>query len=201
LEVAPRDPACTASQIDLSKFYNAALTDSWFDSKPPSNDLSALPAGLVRFGETLFDVRGVLQLAGSRPEMTISRPSQISGIEIHARCHALHFLQGTGWDAPIGTSVGTYQVRYADGEVQTIPIRYGENIANYWCLHQAYPALRNDTTVVWKGANARSDRDGCDLYLYKYRWPNPRPEAEIVSIDFDSTVTQAAPFLIAISAE
>jgi len=37
--------------------------------------------------------------------------------------------------------------------------------------------------------------------LYKFRSINPRPEVEIQSIDFKSAMTEAAPFLIAITAE
>ena len=37
--------------------------------------------------------------------------------------------------------------------------------------------------------------------LFKHTWMNPLPDTEIVSIDYESTMADSAPFLIALTAE
>jgi hypothetical protein len=39
------------------------------------------------------------------------------------------------------------------------------------------------------------------LRIYRSTWTNPRPDQNIVKMDFVSTMTSPAPFLIAVTAE
>jgi hypothetical protein len=42
---------------------------------------------------------------------------------------------------------------------------------------------------------------GCSLWLFSLTWKNPQPEKKVVSIDLVSTLTDAAPFVVAMTAE
>ena len=42
---------------------------------------------------------------------------------------------------------------------------------------------------------------GSTLRLYLSSYENPRPDVEVVSIDYVSAMTQAAPFLVAMTIE
>jgi len=197
----PRDPGCTLKQIDLTVFYNATLTNSWFNPKWEKNDLSALPRGLQTLDGISFDVRGVVQLASSHPDLTLSYPKEITKIPVQQRCHALHFLHSGGWSTADGTDVGEYVVRYEDDTERTIPLSYAENIWNWWDLPGRTAPMKEGTILAWRGRNPLSDRSKIDLLLFHFRWENPRPNVVISSITFRSRMTQCAPFLVALTAE
>lgn len=56
--------------------------------------------------------------------------------------------------------------------------------------------------IAWVGQNTYSRNCGNrKIRLFKSTWENPRPLVRVTSIDFVSTMKQAAPFLIAITAE
>ena len=52
-------------------------------------------------------------------------------------------------------------------------------------------------TIVWSATN----KAPLLVRLFKSTWLNPTPETEITTIDYLSTVSESAPFLIAITAE
>lgn len=52
-----------------------------------------------------------------------------------------------------------------------------------------------------QGYNPHSKANGWSATLYRFRLKNPRPDVVITSLDFVSTGTQAAPFLLAITVE
>ena len=52
-------------------------------------------------------------------------------------------------------------------------------------------------TQVWSAMNNARVR----VRLFKHTWMNPLPDTEIVSIDYESTMADSAPFLIAVTAE
>ena len=125
----------------------------------------------------------------------------MTDIQVNQPCRALHFLHAVGWDMAQGTEVGEYLVHYQDGVVRSAPLFFGQNIS-WWCRRpQDNGAYSEGTSLAWRGQNPSSGAAGYDVVLYKFRWPNPRPEVEIRSIDFKSAMTEAAPFLIAITAE
>ena len=58
--------------------------------------------------------------------------------------------------------------------------------------------------VVWTGSKRAADQNLADLYsicLYKSARENPRPGVELESIDFVSSMSEAAPFLVALTVE
>lgn len=182
--------------VDLTEYYNAALLQSWHPGMP-NNSLDMLPPGLLLLGDVVFDVRGVIQLSGLDLRNAGGRfPQEINGIKIRKLCSQLHFLQAAGWHSPDGTRVGSYIIHYAGGQDQVIPIIYGEDVRD-WNGSIDPSADITHGVVVWSAINNAN----LHVRLFKTSWVNPMPENELISIDYTSAMANAAPFLIAITAE
>jgi len=188
--------------IDLSKFFNAALTDNWFHDFD-GNDLSNLPQGWHRLGSAYFDVAGIIQLSGAYTEQRrLEFPGCVEGIRVGRKCNRLYFLHGAGWAVAKSTLVGTYVVHYLNGRQEEIPVRYGEQVRNWWLGTQDI-LLVDSASVAWVGTNRFAG--GIDktykLSLYALTWNNAFAEEPITTVDFVSTRSLSSPFLIAITAE
>ncbi len=198
-----RDPRATAEQVDLSQHYNALLNQCLLtrsgDPRVRGNDLAGLPAGLQQFAGVLFDVRGVVQLRGEGfKHVARIFPQQVSGIKLNSNCRLLHFLNGTGGYEEPGQKIGSYQVHYVDGRQREVPIIYGEDLLGWW-MYPDQPRDVENAEIAWSGTNSSTKDAGVDLYLYKRTWKNPLPDVKIASIDFSSSSSNAAPFLLAIT--
>jgi WD40 repeat protein/predicted Ser/Thr protein kinase len=194
-----RHPQTPAACLDLSPFYNAALSEDWHGELWPGNNLATLPVGCQRLGGVDFDVRGIIQLAGTalkraRPEY----PERINSIPLDRFCQRLHFLHAAAWGdfVPAGTKIGGYRLRYANGEEAEISLHTGEDLAE-WEAGRSGSADLKRATVAWAGRNTRK----ASVRLYKRTWENPQPGVKIIGLDFVSAMTDAAPFLIAVSVE
>ena len=53
----------------------------------------------------------------------------------------------------------------------------------------------------WQGIDRTVNKEGQKVQLFKFTWQNPRPQVEIRSLDVISAVTNAAPFVVAITVE
>ena len=79
---------------------------------------------------------------------------------------------------PTAPTLFNYTVTYDDGEVLTIPVRFGESI-HQWCRVQTVGPM------LWAKADWVKEFDPVSTekaVLYKMTWPNPRPEKTIRSI-------------------
>ena len=187
------------TMIDLSGFYTNTLDEEIHHK--PGNDLRAMPHGVSEFAGVPFDVNGIIQLSGevSKEKTSIDFPPAILGIPIGASGRVIHFLHCSSWHDEVGTKVGEYRVHYADGEVGTIPIVYGQHVLDWWFMEG--DPLPDDAEVAWTGDNERTRDLGHSIQLYKYSWDNPRPEARIETLDFVSNEEESAPFLAAVTVE
>ena len=200
--VPPRDPTTKKSLIDLSSCYNGSLREGWLPSTVAGTTAQKafpIPFGVSKFDGLDFDVRGVVQLSGNRMKQAGGEfPEKVLDIRAGLKCKRLHFLHAAGWAAnnyvPLGTQIGTYVVHYADNSEREIPIVTGENLRD-WVPHDEDEVSQG--TVVWKDKTP----GGLTARIYKCQWENPQSEIEIKSIDFVSKMTDASPFLIAITAE
>ncbi|MGH7867578.1 MAG: hypothetical protein ACREP9_08085, partial [Candidatus Dormibacteraceae bacterium] len=192
--IPPRLAQAPRNLIDLSDYYNAALSTTWHGGTA-NNSLDVLPPGLLQLGGTVFDVRGIVQLSGTEPSAR-RYPQRILGIKIGQSCTQLHFLQAAGWHTSDGTPIGSYIVHFADGRQQTIPIIYGEDVRD-WNGNSDPSTIQKRGTVVWSGTN----RAPFHVRLFKTTWVNPWPDTEITSIDYISAMAESAPFLVALTAE
>lgn len=194
-----RDPKLTSEFVDLTKFYNGLLTDTWQPNPFRGNDLAHLPQGAVTLGSigVKFDVRGVVQLAGKT--FAGAFPEKVECIPVDRSCQSIHFLHSSAYNTAMNTEIGRYLVRFAGGKEVKIPIRYGVDVLDWWFDPKA--PRPQDVTVAWEGVNQAAKSQGNLVRLYHTRWSNPEPAAKIECISFISTMSEAAPFLIAITLE
>jgi hypothetical protein len=196
--IEARDPDVDPRLIDLSEFYNALLDTDWH-RQVRGNDLTRLPRGSQEFGGVQFDVRGVVQVAGS--ELPGARfPRKVEGIPVRQKCQRVHFLHASGWQEAEGTEIGQYLLHYEDGQTAVISLVYGQNISDWW-FYPNNPTRLPEADVVWRGVNGASLSSGQAIRLYKYTWQNHHPDSEIIQLDLMSTMSSSAPYLIAITTE
>jgi WD40 repeat protein len=208
-----RDPGTPPELIDLSVFYNASLSAPWHPG-PSGNHLAELPRGVQTFAGTRFDVRGLVQVTG-RPflegleflqsgptEGFISYPKRVGGIPISRKLDRLQILHAVqGEQAPDGTRVGHYLVRYANGRSEEIPIIYGRDARDWHELPDA-PVGVTDAVIAWKGNNPAAKQAGNrGIRLFKSTWTNPAPDNEVATVDFVAEHVSTCPFLVALTAE
>ena len=198
--IPERDAQTPAELIDLSPYYDAALTESWHAGGVANNTLANLPRGLQEFGGVKFDVRGIVQVSGQAAvqQLNVKFPKEVAGIKVGRTAHKLHFFHAVGWQSPLGTTVATYVVHYANGETREIPVAYGKDVRDWWT--QASESGDDLAKPVWTGTNlAAPDNPPHGLYLTT--WENPLPDVAIESLDYRSAMANSAPFLIALTVE
>jgi len=200
--IPPRDPATKPNLVDLSDFYNGSLTQGWLPSTrigKTSDKTLPLPLGRGKFDGVEFDVRGLIQLTGlSMKKNGGVFPEEAKGIKVGSKCKRLHFLQSAVWGQAVekGTQIGAYVAHYVDGSQQEIRIVRGEDIDD-WMVYEVPTQELKRASIAWTGENPA----GMNLRVYKTTWENPLPDVEIRAIDYVSKMTDASPFLIAISVE
>ncbi len=198
--IAARDPLASPDQVDLTKFYGTSLNDDWFDH--PGHDLQDVPEGLQRFGGVLFDVRGLIVLAGTNSLSVsgLALPEAVRGIPVGRKGTAIHFLQASAFvGSARGLKIGEYVMHYENGEVKTAELIYGENELDWWVNPAEGHVTKADE--VWFGSNPATRSRGMKTRLIQFTWKNPLPDVTITSIDFVSCLTTASPMLVAITVE
>ena len=202
----------TAPQLLLLPHYNAGLDFSWHDdTTDPNNSFVGLPRGLVTLGGVRFDVRGVIQLNGRNLAQHSEQdwPESVA-IPTHRRCRHLHFLHAAAWIPAAPESnpeIGSYEVRFADGSTETIPIRYGREVWGWFLrgdqrdkVEGRLPRDPAEPVPAWHAPRPDERNPSAPLRtLYLTSWKNPRPDITIHEIVFRSAMTDAAPFLLAIT--
>jgi hypothetical protein len=186
--------------LDLSPCYNAALVERWYPG-PEANTLRSLPQGVQTLAGTPFDVRGVIQLAGEELRTYGGqRPAVLRGIPVHRWARRLYFLQGAVSEVSDGKKIGSYRVHYASGQTQEIAIVYGQDLRALWQPSSSSGAV-TQAAVAWSGRNPATTQRNMVLRLYSRTWDNPRSDDEITALDFQSSLANAAPFLLAVTVD
>jgi len=196
--------------VDLSAFANRRLTDrpeqpGWM-GLGPQHDLASLPTGRQWFAGVPFEVlpgtgAQCLMLAAAK-DTEGAFPEDAWEIPVGTRAEALVFLQ-TGsrperfarhiYDrAKINPGrIGTYVVRYADGETEEQPLQWNVTLADWNSqLGSAYGR------AAWTGRTA----GGALARLEALTWRNPHPEKVIAALDVVSTRSSVRPVLLAVTA-
>ncbi len=184
--------------IDLSAHYNGLLDETWHAGGVENNTLANLPQGVQEFGGLPFDVRGVVQLYGrdAAEQLSVKFPKAVEGIVVGRKASKLGFLHGCGWASERGTVVAKYVVHYANGESREIPVTYGEDVRDWWSND---PDSGGSLKPAWSGENTAIS-GGPPKSIYVKIWENPLPDVEIRAVDYVSTQSNSAPFLIALTA-
>jgi hypothetical protein len=192
-----RGPRAPATSIDLSPHYNAPLDRGWHRGTETGNDLRALPKGIQQLGGIRWDIRGVVQLGGVGLEEIGARyPPQVTGIRVGRKLKRLHILHASAFVSPAGTPIGSLVFHYADGHKWEVPIVYGRHVRDWW---EAAEAGQDGPVVAWTGSNAAAGAR--PIRLYHSAFPSPLTDVEVEHIDYLSRQANAAPFLIAMTAE
>jgi hypothetical protein len=152
-----RDSRADARLLDLTDYYNAALTNSW-QGFPEITSLRCRRSSPVRHAR--FDVRGVIQLMGP-----IFRPHSQAGDRHQgpAKVPAGSFLHAVSFFYRIGGTSGFYTFRYADRREEEFTLFYGQQIADWWHDPERSPA---QPTRRWFGPGERGR---------KSLWQDPLP--------------------------
>ncbi|MCP4261165.1 MAG: hypothetical protein GY774_27210 [Planctomycetes bacterium] len=198
-KIPGRPSGINKNMVNLSKYYNAALNESWHKGGMSNNTLKDLPRGVQTLDGTSFDIRGIVQLSGRQAEqqLRVQFPEEVANITVNQKGQKIHFLHCCGWPSPEGTPIGVYVIHYRNGETRSVPIVYGVDVRDWWMNDGRSGSKLN---VVWTGKN-HSAPDGPSIGVCKTTWANPLPDIEIDHIDYESAMTNSAPFLIAITVE
>ncbi len=193
-----RAPALSDWCLDLQPHFNAALDEDWHGRQWRGNNLLPLTAGRHVLGDVEFDVRGIIQLSSRNLNSSMpGYPTNVTGLAVGRASPRLHFLHAAAWGRSVkpGVHVASYVIHYTDGAPQEFQLRAQEDLDEWQTAGKPRDLAR--ATVAWTGKNPR----GQVVQLFHSRWDNPRPEAVIEKIDFVSTLTDCASFLLAITAE
>jgi hypothetical protein len=202
--IPERDPDANAGLIDLTDYYTAALDDDWLVSA--GVNLKNLPKGIQEFDHVTFDIRGIVQLGGlslykesdySPEELKIKYPERVTGIQVNQKASEIYFLQASAWGEENNTEVGKYIIHYSDGSSIPISLRYMDSLRDWW--FKPGDEMPEHASQAWIGQHDLTARNGYQISLFNYKWKNPESDKTIESIDYISTITNVAPFLIAVS--
>jgi hypothetical protein len=172
-------PMCTFTPLDIQPTATRKLKDKCFhDSDPPGNNLAHLPTGRHTFADIPFTIgEGLIQLSG------VGNPGCVEGIVVGQRFAKLYLLLGTAWSAE---------------SEEKIEIAYGKDVRD-WHAGFADDDGVTRSQLAWRGDNALAQTANHKIRLYVRTWENPKPDEKVISIDFISARTGAAPFCVAMT--
>ncbi|MSU59351.1 MAG: hypothetical protein EXS35_14470 [Pedosphaera sp.] len=196
-KVPTRATAVSPNLIDLSKFYNAPLNETWHGFET-NNHLGMLPTGAQTFAGIEFDVRGLIQLS-CRKAAADAFPKAIRDIPIGIKCRRIHFLHAAtmSWGATNGEPVVQIVMHQSGTAAAEQTIRFGQDIRDWWVHPKQQPTGEDPAMIAWRGTNSA----GQALQLFKTTWENARPDDPVETLDYVSAMATAAPFLIAVTVE
>jgi len=193
--------------------------------------LADLPRGLHTFAGVPFEINDRVQLMGNRyKDLGVAFPSAIKSIPIYQKCRSLYILHGASFVRTEVPSVPdkhgvmpvlpTYEttnqpvarlvLHYADHTDAKIEIFATQHLLDVWgpICQSEVPAYERgvsspDSELAWASSCVPNEKSELlnSVRLYKTRFTNPRPDLEILTIDYVSTRTEAAPFLLGLTIE
>lgn len=189
---------------DNGKFWDAMVVSQmlWRADKYDSNLLSAYSNVLSDKIQPIMrdKMRSTNTYAGFDFSLNPQKIEIVDSakVNIDEYCTALRFKHATKFaDRRIPWEeyflVGTYFVKYTDGSVEEIPVRYGSEILcykGYYGQPLAGQVHRHQGYVgTWYSDPVIKDKDnlGNDVTIYGFIWNNPSPEKKIASVSFASS--------------
>ena len=161
---------------------------------PGPQHLPGLPEGAVRFGHLQFAVAGAVSPdAGKEIVVPVGRQATalylLHAANLPDRAAMVEALKRRQhWQ---GVPVAEYEVRYASGKSEIIPVRYSMELRDPepdWCVA---PIAYNSLGVYPATAAASG------VHLYSMQWKNPHPGDPIVSITLRPTASAPAQVILA----
>ncbi len=105
-------------------------------------------------------------------------------------CEGLHFLHFTEQS---GGRIGSYTLKYVDGEQAEIPLRGGINIQDWWKPGQMLFAAQAESDVFMNGQQPQA------IAFWRFSVRNPRPNVPVVALEIVNSDTLATINLIALT--
>lgn len=181
--------------IDLQPQANQKLMES-FRGVLEDNNLAELKQGTQTLEGVRFNIgEGFIRLANKR--LKEDWPEKVEDIKVDAKFATLHILHATAYSVADDTVIAKYVVHYDDKSTETIEVVYGKDVRDWWCHDGDEDPTRGK--VAWTGSNKAAASTGNSLWLFCLTWKNPKPDKKVVSIDYVSTLTDAAPFVVAMT--
>ena len=191
----------TAARADLGRYYQVDLQPGANQMRVgnfqniASNNLAELTAGMHELLGIPFQVGdGVIQLGSTKQK---GMPEKIE-IKVGRKFTTLHVLHCAAYGVNEGqVTIANYILHYEDGTAHTIPVVNRVDIFAFF----KRPGEKTPTAAkeAWVGSNPNVKKNGVNIRLFAATWENPRPGATVVSIDFVSSMTQSAPFCVAMT--
>ena len=139
-------------------------------------------------------------------------PSNVNDIVVDRRLTKIHILHGSNWTWPsaYGTTTSKLVLHYDDGSTRDINIVAGVHAFDWWFpmfktgINRVwFSRMASGTERAWTGSNPfiKTVWPGESLVLYKSTFTNPQPAVVVSSIDYKSTMTLSAPFLVGLTVE
>lgn len=160
-----------------------------------------MPVGRQVLGQVPFEIRGVVQLDGKkiREWKRTEFPVAVNGIIVGRKFQTLHLLHGAGgvFDED-GTTIGALVLHYADDSTDSIDIKNGEHVRDWWGDPQQ-PITGTNSVLAWTGTNPALQKYGGanpgELRIYRSTFINPQVEKLVKTIDFKSAMNNSSPVL------
>ncbi len=190
------EPAVT--YLALQPKANQKLKESFIPANFTDNHLGELKQGKQKLEGFQFNIgEGMIRLANEKFKDKL--PEKAEGIRVGAKFAQLHILHATGYREAANTVIAKYVVNYAEKTHETIDVVYGQDVLDWWKYPGAMEPSRGK--VVWTGANDAAKGFEATLWLFAQTWKNPHPNKQVASIDYVSTLSGAAPFVVAMTVE
>lgn len=191
----------TASRADLARYYHvdlqAVANQRRMDNfqNIGSNNLAELTAGKHVLVGLPFQVGdGVIQLGSTKQK---GKPEKLA-VKVGRKFTTLHVLHCAAYGVNEGqVTIASYVLHYEDGKTHTIPVVNRLDIFAFF--KRPEEKVKSSAKEAWVGSNPNVKKNGVNIRLFAATWENPRPDATVVSIDFVSSMTQSAPFCVAMT--
>jgi hypothetical protein len=189
----------TYTYLDLQPKGTQSLSDDLHGVD--GNNWSRVPRGEQTLAGVKFRIGE--KMIHLKSEHVEEMPAKVEGIQVDSAFDRLHILHSTGYGEvdPLmedGTEIGAYVVNYADKTKERIPIRYGEDLRDWWDWNRTETKKARE---AWVGTNPTSDAENHKIRLWSAVWENPHPARSVATIDVESKVTQCDPFIVALTLE
>jgi hypothetical protein len=194
-ELPPSTTESAFTPIDISSRFNVG-NNKW----TAECDLSSIRQEVIYAGNVPFhlsrsgDKAGIaVAIVGNKPS---SLPSSVDGIRVDSDLSSILFLHACAepaanrepdrllWDVfDSADLLGWYEARYEDGYTETIPIRYGVNIAEW-----SWQSRKTDHQYCY-GADpiVVSGKRTKQITMFACEWQNPRPGKLVSQLTLNGT--------------
>ena len=136
---------------------------------------------------------------------------EVDGIAIHQHCAKIYLLHAGDFVdvTELGQTVAKLVLHYEDGSQRQINIVAWRDVFEFWSplfttgADPRYSRMSPDTERAWTGSNRFLEALWPDesLTLYKSTFTNPQPDLTVSTVDYVSTMTATAPFMVGLTVE